>query len=346
MRSNQNLLGCFVALLVTASCDKGEDANNQQPYTCASEKACSDPYARKCDGSDVLVCRDNGGCMEWVYIQTCSTWQTCKDGMCGGGSGLDTAGPWEDVVSQDTVTDDVPPVDVIPTDVVNEFCGPGHGECRMEWLGDGICHDGCNCAATQFDFGDCGCEPQCWGMECGDDGCGGSCGTCPWGMKCAYGECVSDCVPNCSDKECGDDGCGGNCGTCGAGKSCVQGQCKTGCTPQCTGKECGDDGCGGSCGTCSSGYSCQQGICKTGCTPQCTGKTKDCGDDGCGGSCGNCLVGKVCNTSGKCVPGGTCVGSCNGQSPGGCYCNSVCFGAGDCCADICLACPALPGCAP
>jgi hypothetical protein len=378
MRSNLYLSGCLVALLLTASCDEGEESN-EQSYTCASEKACSNPYARKCEGPDVLVCRDNGGCMEWVYIQTCSNWQTCKEGMCGGGSGLDPIVPWEDVVSQDTVTYDVVPVDVIPTDIVNEFCGPGFGECRMEWLGDGVCHDGCNCPATQFDFGDCGCQPQCWGMECGDDGCGGSCGTCPWGMKCMYGECVEDCVPNCSGKECGDDGCGGscglcwletescewgqcvcyadcwgkecgddgcggNCGTCGVGTSCVQGECTTNCTPQCTGKECGDDGCGGSCGTCSSGYSCQQGICKAGCTPKCL--NKDCGDDGCGGSCGNCLVGKVCNASGKCVQGGTCVGFCNGQSPGGCYCDGDCFGAGDCCADICQACPTLPGCAP
>ncbi|MBW2702771.1 MAG: hypothetical protein JRF33_18270 [Deltaproteobacteria bacterium] len=67
--------------------------------------------------------------------------------------------------------------------------------------------------------------------------------------SCVDGTCVIDCTPDCDGKDCGDDGCGGSCGTCpGALDKCIEGACV--CQLDCTGKDCGDDGCGGSCGTC------------------------------------------------------------------------------------------------
>ena len=47
--------------------------------------------------------------------------------------------------------------------------------------------------------------------ECGDDGCGGSCGTCPGAAPiCDAGLCTPDvCTADCLGKACGDDGCGG-----------------------------------------------------------------------------------------------------------------------------------------
>lgn len=54
----------------------------------------------------------------------------------------------------------------------------------------------------------------CSSRKCGDDGCGGSCGTCPSGLTCNNGTCGTACVPSCAGKTCGDDGCGGSCGTC------------------------------------------------------------------------------------------------------------------------------------
>jgi hypothetical protein len=36
-----------------------------------------------------------------------------------------------------------------------------------------------------------------------------------------------ECVSACGNKECGDDGCGGSCGSCPAGKSCVSGKCES-----------------------------------------------------------------------------------------------------------------------
>jgi len=76
------------------------------------------------------------------------------------------------------------------------------------------------------------------------------------------------CVPDCSGKSCGDDGCGGPCGSCDQGASCVDNQCD--CVPKtCTSElmHCGggyDDGCGGtfSCsGVCPPEHACQSGFC-------------------------------------------------------------------------------------
>jgi hypothetical protein len=60
------------------------------------------------------------------------------------------------------------------------------------------------------------------------------------------GEPIDTC--SCVNKNCGDDGCGGSCGTCSDGVTCNNGVC---CNKNCSGKNCGDDGCGGSCGTCT-----------------------------------------------------------------------------------------------
>ena len=101
------------------------------------------------------------------------------------------------------------------------------------------------------------CTPQCNGLQCGDDGCGGLCGTCDLGSLCQNGICV--CQPLCDGVECGPDGCGGTCGTCGPGSTCDQGSCS--CAPSCDNAQCGGDGCGGSCGMCADGESCVEGLC-------------------------------------------------------------------------------------
>jgi hypothetical protein len=69
----------------------------------------------------------------------------------------------------------------------------------------------------------CGCMPFCYGRNCGDDGCGGTCGThggdCPTGSCTTQGTC---CVPDCRGRACGSDGCGGVCGSCAAGQTCTK----------------------------------------------------------------------------------------------------------------------------
>jgi len=67
---------------------------------------------------------------------------------------------------------------------------------------------------------------QCSDNECngGEDcsNCPDDC-ACPGGQLCVDGDC---CMPDCTGKECGDDGCGGSCGACSAPQIlCVDGQC-------------------------------------------------------------------------------------------------------------------------
>lgn len=179
-------------------------------------------------------------------------------------------------------------------------------------------------------------DPFCGDMACnGDEDCGscpGDC-TCPPGQACDGSSCV-ECLPACEGLECGDDGCGGSCGVCGDEEECVGGLCQGPCQPDCTGLSCGDDGCGGICGECEEGESCVAGDCQAeelcgngaldageqcevdsdcgtaavceecqcviACVPDCTDKA--CGDDGCGDSCGACGAGESCDDLGQCLP--------------------------------------------
>jgi hypothetical protein len=142
------------------------------------------------------------------------------------------------------------------------------------------------------------CQPSCAEKQCGDDGCGGACGSCADGTLCVNGLC--ECQVQCEGKVCGDNGCGGSCGGCDPGLACIDGACIP-CTPSCSGKECGPDGCAGSCGECPAGKYCSlpQGVCLVECVASC--QDKECGDDGCGGDCGDCDDGNVC-TKDKCNP--------------------------------------------
>ncbi len=220
-------------------------------------------------------------------------------------------------------------------------------DCFLSECGDDGCGGSCGtCAAEQeCVYGFCmgGCTPDCTFSECGDDGCGGSCGTCAAGESCVYGYCEpGGCERDCIGRECGDDGCGGSCGSCPVGETCVSGTCQGACTPQCAGRECGSDGCGGSCGSCGLGESCSSGVCSSSCVPSCMGR--QCGPDGCDGSCGTCPIGQFCQ-NGQCSS--ECVPDCGGRNCGDDGCGGIC---GTCppgmtcedgqCAGICL-----PNCA-
>jgi len=168
------------------------------------------------------------------------------------------------------------------------------------------------------------CVPSCEGLECGDDGCGGVCGTCPGAQdECVEGQCA--CKPACTDTFCGDDGCGGSCGSCGPDLACDNGQCV--CQPSCDGKVCGSDGCYGSCGECTGAQEeCVEGACV--CQPACTGKV--CGEDGCGAMCGACGGAQDACVDGQCV----CQPACTGKVCGDDGCGSVCGECAD--GDVCF----------
>ncbi len=189
----------------------------------------------------------------------------------------------------------------------------------------------------------CQCDQNCGKVgDCCDDFCDNCSALYP--QAC---ECVPNCVTDDgAAKECGGDGCGGVCGTCPEGSACdAQGSC--GCTDEAT-TSCGADGnvywydsCGnqGELKTDCADAGCSGGLC-TGCEPSCA-EGQQCGDDGCGGSCGECGGGASC-VEGLCeiatLPG-SCEGRCGDYDDAlECQCDSGCFTFGDCCEDVCDAC--------
>jgi hypothetical protein len=107
---------------------------------------------------------------------------------------------------------------------VDEHCAPGFGcnlgfapaKCTRPGNVDAPCGDASDCAdARPCIDSKCACIPDCEGLECGDDGCGGSCGTCESPLSCVEHAC----------KGCGDTvcevaekcGCPGDCGACAGG---------------------------------------------------------------------------------------------------------------------------------
>lgn len=127
-------------------------------------------------------------------------------------------------------------------------------------IGDSSCGDGCACVASGKQEPAFWC--QCGGVSAptdpgsSSDYAGPDETTSPPDQTTT----IDGCVPACDGRQCGDDGCGGTCGKCsGPQDECIEGVCV--CQPNCVGKQCGDDGCKGSCGTCTGGKNCQADKC-------------------------------------------------------------------------------------
>ena len=192
------------------ACDEGEDCSS-----CPADCGCGcgeDCVGGKCKftACDELLCGDDG----------CGG--SC--GACGGGEICDAGACVPDglPVCGDEICDDT------------EDCASCHEDCGCG------CGEACEDAACAF--------TACDGRDCGDDGCGGSCGECPPNNVCDNGKCAwlegcdnGACEPG---EHCGN--CPADCG-CGCGEVCYEDTCKF---AACDGLECGDDGCGGSCGSC------------------------------------------------------------------------------------------------
>jgi len=125
-----------------------------------------------------------------------------------------------------------------------------------------------SCPAFNQQTGECtqgGCVPNCTGKQCGDDGCGGTCGTF-FSSKCAS----ASLLQQCSDGSIVETNCGIQNKVCGQGPygglACIE----QACVPNCSDLECGPDPvCGVSCGTCGN-MTCQAGQCvPTSCYPNC-----------------------------------------------------------------------------
>ena len=265
----QEATPCWDGACCTPSCDPlaecGSDGCGGSCGECPAGEGCvlgACECAPDCDGKDCGDDSCGGSCGE------CSEGDACLDGVCtctpecgGAVCGGDGCGgscgecPADNECIEGTCVGPCAPGSTRCADQDVEVCGPD-GE---SWI------KVASCPGTNPCFEGACCTPECLpGVECGGDGCGGSCGTCAQGLVCVDSECL--CVPTCEDAECGDDGCGGSCGDCDdPGDSCVDGSCS--CAPDCASAVCGDDGCGSTCGTCGDGTACVGGLCLEPCTP-------------------------------------------------------------------------------
>jgi agmatine/peptidylarginine deiminase len=299
------------------------------------------------------TCGDAGTCtaVEGAYSGTCTSdadchgpeWLCVADGTCGQTTPDACNGVTYEGCCDGAVVTWCENNEIQTVDCANDPQSPGPA---CGWSTDG--YYWCVDAVSSDPSGDfprsCGpCEASCTGKVCGDDGCGGSCGTCGAGQACQGGQCVA-CTADCTGKVCGDDGCGGSCGTCGDTEVCSDaGQCTDPCqgvtfegccqgdtVVWCENNELASVSCpdavdagqadGPKCGWLASEgyYWCDSTgaaeptgqypqACDTTCTPSCGGK--QCGDDGCGGSCGTCAAGQACD-AGQCVGEPTCTNEC------------------------------------
>lgn len=177
------------------------------------------------------------------------------------------------------------------------------------------------------------CVPNCTQRICGDDGCGGSCGSCG-------NAAVPDCCNGvCTNRQSDPAHCA-TCGTaCAPGKACINGTCASACSPVCSGTTpiCCPGGCAdttvdrNNCGVCghrcaefeycvngscaslrgdcdAGGGSCGAGS-QCGCVETKSGSYAACSYDR--GSCENCVTHQDCRTLGYgatsiCVQGTRC----------------------------------------
>ena len=195
-------------------------------------KACNDSNPCTMDSCDAesgecVFSATSGMCTDG---NTCTTGDQCQDGVCMGNP--------VDCSDGDSCTEDICEngIGCLHNDLGqvagDNCCHPGDtaaedSDCSP-MCGDGACtgdEDSCNCAA-----------------DCGDEACGN--GICCEAQGEKPGTCPDDCgcVPNCGGIECGDDGCGGTCGSCPAGWSCLGGVCDAGCSDECVpgATECAD----------------------------------------------------------------------------------------------------------
>jgi len=179
-------------------------------YAPTEANACNDGADNDCDGkvdgADLPEC-----------CQPQCTGKQCGDDGCGGDCG--PCGATQECYQ----------------DKCRAKCGADtahtcQGICGTTYAPDGHYCSGAYCAPHPYDcmpdYESCcenACEPSCYQKVCGDDFCGGSCGTCQFGLECNY---LGQCVPPAGT--CGANfnyTCSGYCGAQGVG-GCY---CDSGC---------------------------------------------------------------------------------------------------------------------
>ncbi len=291
--------------------------------TCTDQ--CSDGEA-KCSGGDGWkLCGDydGNGCVEWGDVMYCNSDEYCESGECK--TKTCATEEWQCYdnfcISPSQVCDgsnDCSGGEDEADCCINECSYTGEKGCTGN--STKLCGDYDSDKCLEWDVVSCGsnfscesgecvynpiCTPDCSGKECGDDGCGDSCGSCSGGEKCdnsicndtscdlwcsyagekgcsgtAVGECMYDNNDNCLKFEITD--------ICQYGKYCEDGECvgsckdtcsptlKNGCPTSTSFSECADkdnDGCFEIYNIeCEVGEKCKDGECQSECTSK-SGKT-------------------------------------------------------------------------
>lgn len=189
-------------------------------------------------------------------------------------------------------------------------CQEGQCACIPQCDGLDCGDDGCGSQCGQCsELGEC-VDGLC---VCPFAPCEGTC--CLEGQVCNNGHC---CTPDCDNLDCGPDGCAGSCGSCGPGWGCIAGLCVEGENPAC--QQCQQScqgtygscmgacsgafsGCGGSCSSqmsacmqgCGGNQGCQS-MCQgqySGCMSSCSAQKSGC-DNNCSSIISQCINGCPC----------------------------------------------------
>jgi hypothetical protein len=223
--------------------------------------ACGDPDAGlgTCHASACcLGCWDGNSCQNGEATTACGA-LGANCAMCGGGECLSSFCSMTLTCQQSAV--------------------PDFTRCPVS---DGTCLGGACCTGCFVPAGDGGtCQMGSANTACGTGGnaCADctkiatTCGATDGGVRCL------GCTPDCAGKTCGNDGCGGSCGTCQLNQACVNNQCgcagnaentdplcSDGVDNDCNGKkDCVDPSCNLRRCSGNSGLYCSNGACASGC---------------------------------------------------------------------------------
>ena len=193
--------------------------------------ACRDCVCKKdsmcCDNSwgpnCVKLCRDEcGGCKKCV--PQCDGKECGPDG-CGGQCGHCKPG---DTCKAGKCVKCVP--DCTGKECGDDGCGGSCGECEPNVT---VCGANGKCRPCSVEcprYAECGMN-DCQTMGCEARGCHEN-------QICIGNGCYG-CYSYCTDRECGDDGCGGSCGKCGPCEQCISHHCKP--IPDCVAPDTGPE---------------------------------------------------------------------------------------------------------
>mgnify|MGYP002640217548 FL=1 len=163
-----------------------------------------EPGTDFCDSEVYKVCSSNG--LDIQYEENCAV----SDKYCSVNGCIDTVCPPMEKICLNNSQYGLCAADGMS---YQEYNCPGQhycdgGEC-LPWVctpGEAFCEDN---KARVCDAKGSGVLNE---IDCGDS-------------VCTAGECVN-CIPQCSGKDCGEDDCGGSCGTCGEDETCTDGICQ------------------------------------------------------------------------------------------------------------------------